>query len=170
MDTIERNEPNLHYRETPLLLRNDRGKKLMDVSAASGEVFRQEWASRGMAIGDINNDGKMDVAVTELNGSAHLLLNQTTTSNHWIIFSLVGTKSNRDAIGAQVKVSTESGDQYGTVTTTSSYQSSSDKRLHFGLGGDAVIRQVEIQWPSGIRQTLKEVQADRILSITEPAK
>ena len=170
MDTIQINEPSLHYREAPLLLHNEQGKKFTDVSSASGEVFKQEWASRGMAIGDINNDGRVDVALTVLNGPAHVLLNQTQTPNHWISFLLIGTKSNRDAIGARIKISGGAGDQYATVTTSGSYQSSSDKRLHFGLGADASIREVDIEWPSGIRQTLKDVKADQILSVTEPAK
>jgi enediyne biosynthesis protein E4 len=170
MDTIQVNEPSLRYREAPLLLHNEQGKKFTDVSARSGAVFKQEWAARGMAIGDINNDGKVDVALTVLNAPAHVLMNQTATSNHWIGFALTGTKSNRDAIGAEVKISTAAGDQYAMVTTSGSYQSSSDKRVHFGLGTDAVIRAVEIRWPSGIRQTLKDVKADQIVAVTEPAK
>jgi len=79
----------------------------------------------------------------------------------------VGTKSNRDAIGAQVKITTASGSQYATVTTASSYQSSSDKRLHFGLGGDTSVAQLEIRWPSGTRQILSDLKADQFMTITE---
>jgi enediyne biosynthesis protein E4 len=170
MDTIQITEPTLRYREPPLLLRNEVGKKFVDVSAASGEVFHQEWAARGLAIGDLNNDGKLDAVVTLNDGPAFVLLNQTRTSNHWVILHLVGVKSNRDAIGAEVRVSTSEGDRYGTVTTSSSYQSSGDKRLHFGLGNSDSIRQVEIRWPSGIRQVLSNQRPDSILTVTEPVK
>jgi hypothetical protein len=170
MDTIQVNEPNLHYREAPLLLHNDQGKKFSDVSAMSGDAFHEHWAARGLAAGDINNDGKLDVVVTSNDGPSWVLLNQTETANHWITLNLVGTKSNRDGIGAQVKISTANGDQFGTVTTTSSYQSSSDKRVHFGLGTADSIRQIEIRWPSGIRQIINDANADQVVKITEPAK
>jgi hypothetical protein len=142
----------------------------VDVSGASGDVFHQNWAARGLAVGDISNDGKLDVVVTSNDGPAWVLLNQTDTPNHWITLNLIGVKSNRDAIGAQVRVSTTFGDQFATVTTSSSYQSSSDKRLHFGLGTGYAIREIEIRWPSGIRQTLRDQTPDRIVTITEPSK
>jgi hypothetical protein len=170
MDTIQVNEPNLHYREAPLLLHNEEGKKFSDVSATSGDVFHQQWAGRGLAIGDINNDGKVDVVVTSNDGPAWVLLNHVETINHWVTLNLVGTKSNRDGIGAQVKISTNGGDQFATVTTSSSYQSSSDKRMHFGLGTADSIGEIEIRWPSGIRQLIKDVKADQVVKITEAAK
>jgi hypothetical protein len=170
IDTIEITEPGLHYREAPLLLRNERGKRFVDVSASSGDVFHQEWAARGLAIGDINNDGRVDAVVTSNDGPARVLLNETDSPNHWITLNLVGVKSNRDAIGAQVRVSTAAGDQFATVTTSSSYQSSSDKRLHFGLGTADSLREIEIRWPSGIHQVLHDQQTDRIVTITEPIK
>jgi hypothetical protein len=170
IDTIEMFDPNVHYREPPVLLRNELGKKFVDVSSASGEVFHRNWAARGLAVGDINNDGKLDAVVTSNDGPAWVLLNQTDTSNHWITLNLVGVKSNRDAIGAQVRVSTPSGDQFSTVTTSSSYQSSNDKRLHFGLGTADSIREIEIRWPSGVHQILRDQKPDRIVTITEPLK
>jgi hypothetical protein len=170
IDTIEMYDPNVRYREPPLLLHNQQGKKFVDVSALSGDVFRQQWAARGLAIGDINNDGKLDAVVTSNDGPAWVLLNETATANHWITLNLVGVKSNRDAIGAQVRISTPAGEQFATVTTSSSYQSSSDKRLHFGLGSATSIRDIEIHWPSGIRQVLHDQTADRIVTITEPSK
>ncbi len=168
MDTIQNTEPNLHYRESPALLHNEQGKKFVDVSADSGGVFHEQWAARGMAIGDIHNNGKLDAVVTQNDGPAHVLMNETENANHWIDLSLVGVKSNRDGIGAEVRVLTSAGEQFGTVTTTGSYQSSSDKRLHFGLGSAYFIREIDIRWPSGIRQVLKDQKADRILTITEP--
>ncbi len=96
------------------------------------------------------------------------MLNQTETSNHWITLKLIGVKSNRDAIGTQVRVSTEAGNQFATVSTSGSYQSSSDKRVHFGLGAAESIREIEIHWPSGIRQIISHPKADQIATITEP--
>ena len=167
MDTIEVNEPHLRYKESPLLLWNDRGKRFVDVSSRSGDVFQQKWASRGMAEGDLDNDGKIDVVVTSNDGPAWVLHNETPTENHWITFKLVGVKSNRDGIGAQIRITTPAGSQYETVTTAGSFQSSSDKRVHFGLGPASSIPHVEIRWPSGIKQVLSNVKADQILTVTE---
>ena len=97
-----------------------------------------------------------------------MLLNETETANHWITLRLVGVKSNRDAIGAEVRVLPQQAEQYATVTTTASYQSSSDKRLHFGLGSADTVREIDIRWPSGIRQVLTNQKVDAILTVTEP--
>jgi hypothetical protein len=167
MDTIQVNEPHLRYLEPPLLLWNDKGKRFTDVSAQSGEIFRQQWAARGMAIGDLDNDGRIDVVVTSIDGPAWVLHNETPIQNHWITLKLEGVQSNRDGIGAQIKISTPAGDQYATVTTAGSYQSSSDKRAHFGLDSAPMISRIEIRWPSGIKQVLSDVKADQILTITE---
>jgi hypothetical protein len=157
---------------------NATGGHFTDATEKLGVHFRQQAAptskkylletmSSGVAVFDYDNDGRLD---TSNDGPAWVLLNQTETANHWITLNLVGTKSNRDGIGAQVKISTANGDQFGTVTTTSSYQSSSDKRVHFGLGTADSIRQIEIRWPSGIRQIIKDANADQVVKITEPAK
>ena len=167
LDTIELISPQLHYREPLLLARNVEGKKFVDVSATSGEIFSKRWVGRGMATGDIDNDGRIDAVVSENGGPAHIIMNQTKTKNHWLGLNLVGHKSNRDAIGAVVKVTTAGGSRWGTVTTCSSYLSSSDKRLHFGLGDEATVRSIEVHWPSGIVQTLKDVKGDQYLTIDE---
>jgi len=167
MDTIEINEPHLRYREPPVLLHNEKDKKFVDVSAASGQIFSERWASRGMAEGDLDNDGKVDFVVTSNNGPAWVLRNETPTPNHWIELKLTGVKSNRDAIGARVEIETSGGPQYATVTTSGSYESSSDSRLHFGLGAAESLRQIQIHWPSGVVQTMKDIKADQILRITE---
>src|SRR5919109_3496326 len=120
-----------------LLLRNT-GKEFVDVSVASGAIFSQPWLSRGMAIGDLDNDGRLDAVVTTNDGPVHVLHNETETSNHWLMLKLVGHRSNRDGIGAEVRVVSGRDAQLATVTTASSYLSSSDGRVHFGLGPHAV--------------------------------
>ena len=169
MDTIELNYPQLRYRE-PMLLARNTGKAFIDVSSDSGPTFHEPWASRGMAIGDIDNDGRLDAVVTENGGPVHILHNETDTQNHWLALKLIGHKSNRDAIGAAVKIVTGQGEQHAIVTTSGSYLSSGDKRVHFGLGPQSTIREIDIRWPRGIRQILRDVKADQILRVDEPAK
>ena len=168
LDTIELTYPNLRYRE-PMLLARNTGHSFEDVSAEAGSVFREAWVGRGLAIGDIDNDGRLDAVVTTNDGPLYVLHNATSTPNHWLILKLVGHKSNRDAIGAEVRVVTGRITQIATVTTASSYLSSSDKRVHFGLGTETAAATVEILWPSGIRQTLKSVRGDQILQVDEPS-
>ena len=168
LDTIELNFPHLHYRE-PMLLARNTSHGFADVSAQSGSVFAQPWVARGLAIGDLDNDGRLDAVVTTNDGLVHVLHNQTQTRNHWLLLKLVGHSSNRDAICAEVELVTAAGSQFATVSTASSYLSASDKRVHFGLGKESSIQRIEIRWPSGIRQTIKDVRADQILQIDEPA-
>jgi enediyne biosynthesis protein E4 len=165
---VELNYPQLHYKEPMLLARNMGLGRFADVSAESGSVFQQRWVGRGMAVGDLDNDGRPDAVITTNGGPAHILHNETTTPNHWLSFLLVGHKSNRDAIGAEIKVTTAHETQYWTVSTAGSYLSSNDKRAHFGLGPDATATHVEIRWPSGIRQSLVNVTGDRIVRVDEP--
>ncbi len=168
LDTIQLTFPNLRYRE-PMLLARNTGHGFEDVSAEAGSVFREAWVGRGMAIGDIDNDGQVDAVVTTNDGPLYVLHNATPTPNHWLILKLVGHRSNRDAIGAEVRVVAGKIAQFATVTTASSYLSSSDKRVHFGMGTETVAAAIEIRWPSGIRQTLKNVRADQILQVDEPS-
>jgi enediyne biosynthesis protein E4 len=167
LDTIELNYPQLHYKE-PMLLAQNTGKGFEDVSAQSGEVFHQAWVGRGLAIGDIDNDGRIDVVITTNDGPAYVLHNETATANHWLTLSLVGHRSNRDGIGAEIKLTTSAGSQFYTVSTAGSYLSASDKRAYFGLGAATIVKSIRIQWPSGIVQTLDNVHADQILKIDEP--
>jgi hypothetical protein len=169
LDTIELSSPNLRYRE-PMLLARNTGHGFVDVSGQSGSVFQQPWVARGLAIGDLDNDGRLDAVVTTNDGEVHVLHNQTQTRNHWLLLKLVGHDSNRDAIGAEVELVTAAGSQFATVSTASSYLSASDKRVHFGLGKENVAQRIEIRWPSGIRQTVKDVAADQILQIDEPPR
>src|SRR5882672_7102074 len=142
LDTIQLTSPNLRYRE-PMLLARNTGQGLVDVSASSGAVFQQAWTARGMAIGDIDNDGRLDAVVTTNDGPAYVLHNETPTHNHWLILQLRGHTSNRDAIGAVVRAVTAQGSQFATVTTAGSYLSSSDKRLHFGIGRETSVKSIE---------------------------
>ena len=168
LDTVELNYPNLHYRETMLLARNT-GRGFVDVSAESGDVFREAFVGRGLAIGDIDNDGRLDAVVTSNDGPIHILHNETPTQNHWLTLKLVGRKSNRDGIGAEVKLVTSNGPQFATVTTAGSYLSAGEKRVHFGLGTATSAQRIEIHWPSGIFQTLEQVRGDQILQVQEPS-
>ena len=167
LDTIQLNFPYLRYRE-PMLLARNTGQKFVDVSSRSGEIFQKAWVGRGLAIGDIDNDGRLDAVVTGNDGALYVLHNVTPTQNHWLTLLLIGHKSNRDAIGAEVKITTAKGIQMATVSTAGSYLSSSDKRVHFGLGSEKTAT-VEIRWPSGIHETIKNVAPDQILQMDEPS-
>jgi hypothetical protein len=168
-DNIQLSYPQLRYREPLLLMRNEGCGKFTDVSAQSGAVFHETWVGRGLATGDFNNDGHEDVVVSTNDGPAYVLRNETANGNHWLTVDLVGHKSNRDGIGAVIKLTTVKGTQWKTVSTAGSYLSSSDKRAHFGLADQTEATSLEIDWPSGIHQTLHKVQADQILRIDELA-
>lgn len=167
LDTVELTFPSIHYRE-PMMLARNTGKGFVDVSAQSGEVFKEAWVGRGMAVGDIYNDGMLDAVISTNDGTAHVIRNQTANGNHWLGLKLVGHRSNRDAIGAEVKITTEKGSQWEMVSTAASYLSASDKRLHFGLGSEKTAR-VEITWPSGIKQSVSDVRCDQYTTIDETA-
>jgi hypothetical protein len=122
---------------------------------------------RGVAFGDVNNDGNVDAVVYNAGGPPSLFLNETKNAGHRVLFRLVGTKSNRSAIGARVTVTTSKLVQIDEVRGGGSYLSSSDQRLHFGLGADAVMKQVQIEWPSGLVEKLSDVAADRIYTVVE---
>jgi len=171
MDNINELNPARRYPEPNSVFRNLGQGKFQDVSATAGPDFQKEAAHRGVAFGDLDNDGRVDVVVSVLNGPAEVFHNISETGNHWILLKLVGTKSNRMGIGAQVKLT--AGDdsvQWNEVTTAVGYASSSDPRVHFGLGKNKIIKEVEIRWPSGIRQVLHNVEVDRIVEIEEPRK
>ena len=168
MDNIELTQPSIRYLQTPLLMRNLRGK-FEDVSRRSGAPFSVPRAARGVACGDLDNDGFIDIAINCNNGSCVVLRNQGGNGNHWLTVDTVGVKSNRDGIGARLTLTAESGaKQVAMVSTAGSYQSSSDKRVHFGLGTDRRARRLEIHWPSGIVQKLDGIDADQILKVKEP--
>ncbi|MBZ5681356.1 MAG: CRTAC1 family protein [Acidobacteriia bacterium] len=149
--------------------RNLGNGKFEDVSATAGADFLAPAVHRGAAFGDLDNDGRIDVVVTTLNGQLEVFHNVTESKNHWVELQLRGNKSNRMGIGARIKATGEDGmTQYNHVTTSVGYASSSDSRVHFGLGSSSRVREIEILWPSGIRQVLKDVQGDRTIKIEEP--
>ena len=151
------------------VFRNLGNSKFQELSATAGPDFPPEAPHRGVAFGDIDNDGRVDMVVSVLGGPAKLLHNVSTGDNHWILLNLMGTKSNRMGIGAQVHIVTADGrSQWNEVTTAVGFACSSDSRVHFGLGPNRLIKQIEIRWPSGIRQTLQDVSVDRIATIEEP--
>lgn len=159
---------NRKYEEPNSVLRNLGNGKFQDVSSQAGADFQVAAPHRGVAFGDIDNDGQIDAMVSVLNGPLQYFHNISKNSNHWITLTLVGKKSNRMGLGAQVRVTAEDGKvQYNEATTAVGYASSSDSRVHFGLGGSRVVRKIEITWPSGTRQLLLDLPADRILNIEE---
>jgi hypothetical protein len=170
MDNIELTQPSTRYRETLLLMKNVRGA-FHDVSWSSGEPFRKPLAARGAAFGDLNNDGKLDIVVQCNDERALVLRNDLKATRSWLIVNTAGSASNRDGIGARVRLVSESGsEQHGFVSTASSYLSASDKRLHFGLGEDKSMKLIEVLWPSGTLQRLENIKANQILTVREPPR
>ena len=180
LDTVSGARQGFDYLQPPLMLRNqpstpatDRslrpGVSFVDVSASLGPAFARPAAGRGAAFADLDDDVDVDIVIANLDGPPTLLRNDGGNGNHWLTVSLHGTRSNRQGIGAIVSVVDDQGlTQSGICSTTSSYQSASDARVHFGLAGAKALRRVEVRWPSGAVQVLEEIAVDRILEIVEP--
>ena len=160
-DRVAEFEPAV-YREKNAVFANNAGK-FEDVSDAAGLALVK--AHRGAAFADLNGDGRIDAVVSALGEPAELWENISPQPGHWIILRLVGSRSNRDGIGARIRI----GNQYAEMTTASGYASSADCGIHFGLGGQLIVQQIEIRWPTGVVQTLRSVKADQVLTVTEPA-
>jgi hypothetical protein len=151
------------------MFHNVEGKGFVDVSEGLGPDFLPLGYQRGSAVGDLNDDGFPDLVVTSLNEKPRILLNSADNGSHWLWFDLVGTRSGHDAIGAKVKVATGTGRTlYNHVSVSKGFMSSSDRRVHIGLGGDTSIQSVEITWPSGQIQSLADVEVDRVVRVEEP--
>ena len=161
---------NLAIEQPNAVFRNLGGMKFAALTAEAGLTAQPPKRHRGSAVGDLNGDGRLDVVVSALSAPAEIWMNQSPGTNHWIEFKLRGTKSNRDGIGARIKVMTKSGAQYNHMTTSCGYASSSAGPVHFGLGANASVGLVEIRWPSGIVQQMKDVAGDRVVTVQEPSK
>lgn len=158
------------YEEPNAVFRNLGKGKFQDVSAEAGPDFQKAAPHRGVAFGDLDNDGKVDAVVTVLNGKAKVLRNTSANQNHWLQLKLVGVRNNRMGIGARMRVTAEDGSQqFNMVTTAVGYACSSDPRVHIGLGTARRVKEIEIRWPNRMVQTLRDVDADQILTIEERA-
>ncbi|MGA7413303.1 MAG: CRTAC1 family protein [Bryobacteraceae bacterium] len=163
-------EPRLVIDQHNSVFRNLGGMEFSALTDEAGFATVAPSRHRGSAVGDLNGDGRLDIVVSALSAPAEIWMNQSPGSNHWLELKLQGTKSNRDAIGARIKVVTKSGAQYNHVTTSVGYASSSAGPVHFGLGQNAAAELIEIHWPSGIVQELKNVKADQVLKIKEASR
>jgi Tfp pilus assembly protein PilF len=141
----------------------NRGDGTFEAQVLPGEAFH-----RGAAFGDFDRDGRMDVLVTSLNGKPQVLRNRTPNVGHWLEIRLTGTRSNRDGIGARIHILTRAGEQWNRVTTSVGYGCSSDRVVHFGLGAEIRVQDIDVNWPSGVLQNLKGIDGDQILQIVEP--
>jgi hypothetical protein len=157
------------YEEPNALFQNLGNGRFTNSSATAGPDFQRAAAHRGLAYGDLDNDGRLDAVISVLDGEAKIFHNSTQNQNHWLSIKLTGTRSNRMGLGARIRLTSTSGTQFNHATTSTGYASSSDPRVHFGLGADTKAREIEISWPSGIHQVLRDVAGDRILAVTEPA-
>ncbi len=156
--------------EEDLLLLGVGERKLRDMSLLLGKDFQQKNMGRGSAVGDIDNDGDLDIVITNLNGNPVLYRSDTGDDYHWLQISLIGTNSNRDAIGTRVKVTTPDGTQIRDVVSSSGYLSQSDRRLHFGLGIYKSADKIEIIWPNGKTDELINIMSNQAITYKEPQK
>jgi len=155
------------YKEPRILFHNNGDGTFSDISASAGPAITTLASSRGLAVGDLWNDGKLSAVINNMNAAPSLLVNQIRNGNHWIAIRTVGTKSNRDGIGARVRVKSGSRILVDEVRSGSSYISNSDMRVHFGLGSAAKIDWVEIRWPSGLSERFENLGVDQIHALKE---
>ena len=165
---VDNIKPNARQHDT--MFRNLGSSQFQDVSGDMGNDFLRVGYQRGAAFGDLNNDGFEDIVVTSLNEPPRIMMNSADNGNHWLVLELIGRSSSRDAIGAKVKLTTVSGRVlHNHVSVSVGFMSSSDKRVHFGLGAEGQVSSIEIRWPRGAVQQVNNVAADRFIKIEEPA-
>jgi hypothetical protein len=156
------------WAERPLLFRNLDGNKFAEVPAATGSGLALVLTARGAAFGDLFNDGHIDVVLNNVDSIPTLLRNVVNNGNHWVTFKLIGgPKEPRDAIGAKMFITAAGVRQRADVFSGGSYASSSDQRLHFGLGSADKIERIEIIWPSGTKETIQPPPVDQIYTVEE---
>lgn len=167
IDNVKLYQPHLTYAQKDLLYENV-GGRFKDVSQQSGPALQVERVGRGLAVADFDNDGHLDVVITSVGRRPVLLRNQGVQAGNWIVISVKGRKSNRFGLGATVKLETSEGQQVREINNVASFLSSNDIRLHFGLGKARIIQRIEILWPSGTKQILKDIAVNQILVVEEP--
>jgi enediyne biosynthesis protein E4 len=155
------------YREPKLLQLNQKDGTFCDASDQAGPALKEKRVSRGVAVGDLFNDGNMDVVISDLDGSPMILRNYGIPNRHWVSFELAGTKSNRLALNARIKIVAGGVTQTDEIHSGGSYLSQNDLRVHFGLGSTSKIDRVEVSWPSGASDIIKDLAADQFYSILE---
>jgi enediyne biosynthesis protein E4 len=156
------------YGQEDQIFENEGGGKFRDVSTERGSYFTQEFVGRGACIGDYDNDGDLDAYIVNLNNYGKFLRNNKGNQNNWLLLNLVGTTSNRDGIGARLKLIAGGKTQIAQKKSTTGYLSQNDPRIHFGLGKNETVEKVEIKWPSGKVQVLENIKANQILTVKEP--
>ena len=150
------------------LLVNLGGGRFEDASKGAGEEFSRRAVHRGAAFGDLDGDGRVDAVVTALGGATEVWRNVSPAANNWLRILAIGTRGNRDAIGAKISITTASGSQYNHVNTAVGYGCASERPVHFGLGKDSLVKQLKVTWPSGAVQTLQDIAANQVLTLREP--
>ncbi|HEV3196514.1 MAG TPA: CRTAC1 family protein [Bryobacteraceae bacterium] len=164
---VERLGTDIHYRDRAILYRNLGGGKFADISESAGPGVLERHPARGAAFADYDNDGLIEVLINNQNEPPSLLKQAMRPANHWTLLQLTGRRSNRSGLGARVRVTAGGRTQIDEVRSGGSYLSQNDLRLHFGLGAAEKMDRIEIEWPSGIPQTLRDVPADRVVQIVE---
>jgi enediyne biosynthesis protein E4 len=158
-----------NFQEPRILYHNNGDGKFTDISRSAGPGITKASSSRGLAVGDLWNDGRMSAVVSNMNAPPSLLINQVRTANHWVALRTIGTKSNRDGIGARIRVRAGGRTLIDEVRSGSSFDSNNDMRVHFGLGAAAKIDWVEVRWPSGLLEKFENVGVDGVRTLKEGA-